>query len=202
MKGVSVAGTLTNDKYDLRIKENRMNRVSKKFYADIDRRVREAIYKIGCNHDAYMAVKIVIDRYIATGVEPDLSELITVRMIFALLKSEIDKAITRSRMAKERAMARRSAKTGADVTKANPAVKTDNSEGDMNIEKQEIVTVPVVDHDTDALIDKFNAALTSAASQDKGLRPLNRRERRDLKRRMRQAKKRAMSSKSPSFQIS
>lgn len=196
MKEASAAVTLTDSRNGVAIKGKSVSRVSKKFYADLDGRVRGAIYRIGCCHDAYVCAKIVIDRYISDGTEPDLSELITVRLIFALLKPEIDKAIARSRMAKERAAARRSVKSMEQPGQEQPEVSDGVSGGETMVGLPETVdeTMPTVEQDADMLIEKFNAALTAAASEDKDLRPLNRRERRDLKRRMQKAKKRALPS--------
>lgn len=190
------------------------DRVSKKFYADIDSRVRGAISQIGCGYDVYLCVRIVIDRYISAGIEPELSELITVRMIFALLKPEIDKAMMRSRLAKERAAARRSTKTGDDLSHESPAVIPDDPGEDMTaVEPASAAATSEVEPATATVASEIEPAMaavasevepvtaviteempnttsTAAASEDLYMLPLNRRARRARQRKLRKAKKR------------
>lgn len=188
VNSVSVTQPAANGKNRV---NNKGNRVSKKFYADVDAQIRGAIFRIGCGYDVYLCARIVIDKYISAGIEPDLSELITVRLIFAVLKPQIDKAITRSRMAKERAAARRSAKTGGNPSQATPAADPDRTADDMTAGKTEAEqeNEPTVG----PLIGHADNTSATTESNEEDLRPLNRRERRDLKRKMLKAKKRALS---------
>ncbi len=74
--------------------------VSEKFYASIKERVASADKVCGCN-GLEREVMAVIDRYMIENVEPE-GEQPEVMLVFALLKSEIDKAAKRSAAARAR----------------------------------------------------------------------------------------------------
>ena len=69
--------------------------VSKKFYTYVSDRVRESLELIG-REDA------VADRYMADGTQPSADTDPAVRLAFALLCAEIDKAVLRSSRARSR----------------------------------------------------------------------------------------------------
>lgn len=86
--------------------------VSEKFYCYIHGRVRDSFTDIGVDGDAVEIMMSVIDRYMETGEEPPKEkELMFVRLLFTLLRPEIDKAMARSKKARERAAVRKLAKT-------------------------------------------------------------------------------------------
>ncbi|MDE6090039.1 MAG: hypothetical protein K2G41_05000 [Duncaniella sp.] len=223
-----------------RIKKSKgVNGVSKKFYADLDNRVKGVMMVIDGGNTPYIAVKMAIDNYIFKGVEPERDALILVRIIFLLLKPEIDKAMMRSRKARERAVARRSAKSCGD--EASRVYKPENQEAVSDVESdgladEAVMTAHIKHPDTPHGIEKQgdgngsyktderpqdtqpgcakeqttmkqeqkNVEITvpevdmagyiirNMAEDVKGVRQLNRRERRELQRLIRQAKKRAL----------
>lgn len=104
-----------NGKNDVGNTNNCKNRVSKKFLKEINERIRNTIDNMGYDISVYIVACKAIIKYISDGIEPEVGELLTARMIFHLLKPEIDKAMARSRAARKRAAARRSAKSKAFV---------------------------------------------------------------------------------------
>lgn len=88
-------------------KEIQVNRVSKKFYAEIVNRVNMTLGVMsGCANLSTQVVEI-IDRYISDGVVGSHSNEM-VMVAFLMLKPEIDKAAARSRRAREVAARRKS----------------------------------------------------------------------------------------------
>lgn len=83
--------------------------VSKKFYVGIMERIRSAVEFTHGNSDFQASLTAMVDAYLADGSEPDADSPLTVRLIFALLRPEIDKAAARSRAARERAAKKREA---------------------------------------------------------------------------------------------
>lgn len=83
--------------------------VSKKFYAGIMERIRSAVKLTHGDSDFQAALTAMVDAYLADGREPDGDSPLTVRLVFALLRPEIDKAAARSRAARERAAKKREA---------------------------------------------------------------------------------------------
>lgn len=223
-----------------RIKKSKgVNGVSKKFYADLDNRVKGVMMVINGGNTPYIAVKMAIDNYIFKGVDPERDALILVKIIFLLLKPEIDRAMMRSRKARERAVARRSAKSCGD--EASRVYKRENQEVVSDVESEGLadeavmtahIKHPDTPHGIEKQGDRNRAYKTDERLQDtqpgcakehtaikqehtavemtvpevdmagymirnmaedvKGVRQLNRRERRELQRLIRQAKKRAL----------
>ncbi len=81
--------------------------VSRKFYVDIDNRLREAADCIGGGDETYAAMKAMIDMYISEGVVAEEDADASLRLVFAMLRPEIDKAMCRSRRARELAKGRK-----------------------------------------------------------------------------------------------
>ena len=223
-----------------RIKKSKgVNGVSKKFYADLDNRVKGVMMVIDGGKTPYIAVKMAIDNYIFKGVEPERDALILVRIIFLLLKPEIDKAMMRSRKARERAVARRSVKSCGEED--SRVYKPENQEAVSDVESdgladEAVMTAHIKHPDTPHGIEKQGDGnrsyktderlqdtqpgcakeqttikqeqkavemtvpevdmegymIRNMAEDVKGVRQLNRRERRELQRLIRQAKKRAL----------
>lgn len=80
--------------------------VSRKFYVDIDSRLRVAATCIGGGEEMYAAMKAMIDMYISEGIVVGGNADERLKLVFAMLRPEIDKAMARSRMARERAKGR------------------------------------------------------------------------------------------------
>lgn len=81
--------------------------VSEKFYVDICRRVTEAILLTGGDEELAEVAMGVINAYISCGIEPTDDMYVGLRLVFAVLKPELDRAMSRSRKARERARLRR-----------------------------------------------------------------------------------------------
>ncbi len=89
--------------------------VSRKFYASITTRVSESLGLIG-RTDAVSTTMDCIDRYLTNGTGPTGSADPAVVLTFALLRSEIDKAVGRS----ARARRRRTGKTAPETPTYSP----------------------------------------------------------------------------------
>lgn len=76
--------------------------VSKNFYASVTGRVRESLGLIG-RTDAVEETIVCIDRYMADGTVPQTGTDAAILLTFNLLRTEIDKALQRSRRARQRA---------------------------------------------------------------------------------------------------
>ena len=76
--------------------------VSKKFYSTITSRVRESLRLVG-REDAAEETMGCIYRYMTDGSLPPSSSDTTIILVFNLLRMEIDKALQRSRRARQRA---------------------------------------------------------------------------------------------------
>lgn len=81
--------------------------VSKKFYAGIMERIRSSVEFTHGDSDFQASLTAMVDAYLADGSEPDEDSPLTMRLVFALLRPEIDKAAARSRAARERAAKKR-----------------------------------------------------------------------------------------------
>lgn len=76
--------------------------VSKNFYASVTDRVSESLGLIG-RTDAVEETMACIDRYMADGTVPSTGTDAAILLTFNLLRPEIDKALQRSRRARQRA---------------------------------------------------------------------------------------------------
>lgn len=76
--------------------------VSKNFYASVTGRVSESLGLIG-RMDAVEETMACIDRYMADGTVPSVGTDAAILLTFSLLRAEIDKALQRSRRARQRA---------------------------------------------------------------------------------------------------
>lgn len=88
--------------------------VSEKFYVDICRRVTEAILLTGGDEELAEVAMGVINAYISCGIEPTDDMYVGLRLVFAVLKPELDRAMSRSRKARERARLRRKSDSPAE----------------------------------------------------------------------------------------
>lgn len=110
---------VTNESYDAtcRREEVPVRNVSKKFYADICQRVTESVMITGGNESVVERTMAVIDAYISKGIKPDEeTESVGILIIFHILKAEIDRAISRSRLARQRALTRRNSHDSTNST--------------------------------------------------------------------------------------
>lgn len=110
---------VTNESYDAicRREVEPVRNVSKKFYADICERVAESVMVTGGNDTVVERTMVMIDAYISKGIKPDEeTESVGILIIFHILKAEIDRAITRSRLARQRALTRRNSHDSTDST--------------------------------------------------------------------------------------
>lgn len=95
--------------------------VSRKFYTYISDRVRESMRLTG-HEEAIGEAMASIDRYLADGSIPSEDADPAVRLTFALLRPEIDKAIERSNRARKR---RRTAGKSAEKSGAKASYPTE-----------------------------------------------------------------------------
>lgn len=110
---------VTNEPYDTtcRREGEPVRNVSKKFYADICERVAESVMVTGGNDTVVERTMVMIDAYISKGIKPDEeTESVGILIIFHILKAEIDRAITRSRLARQRALTRRNSHDSTNST--------------------------------------------------------------------------------------
>lgn len=101
---------VTNESYDAICRREGVSvrNVSRKFYADICQRVAESVMVTGGNDTVVERTMVMIDAYISKGIKPDEeTESVGILIIFHILKAEIDRAITRSQLARQRALTRR-----------------------------------------------------------------------------------------------
>ena len=104
----SVQGSVKRSaKGSVRMGEKLRQCVSRKFYVDVDNRLREAADCIGGGDEMYAAMKAMIDLYISEGIVVEEDADASLRLVFAMLRPEIDKAMSRSRRARERAKGRK-----------------------------------------------------------------------------------------------
>ncbi|MDE6187329.1 MAG: hypothetical protein K2G17_04265 [Duncaniella sp.] len=103
-------------------------KVSKKFYSDIQVRIADAINAVGASAEEHAEAVGAVDIYLGMGIEPSLNSL-TVRLIFAMLKPEIDRAIERSFKARERARKRKEKSAGG---------RSEDAEGESEHENVEV----------------------------------------------------------------
>lgn len=96
--------------------------VSKKFYTEVDTRIRAAIEAAGMCSDDYAATRSAVDLYLSDGTVPTELHPVAVRLLFAVLRPEIDKAVERSRRARERALRKRAASSGHVMSVPDAAI--------------------------------------------------------------------------------
>lgn len=144
--------------------------VSRKFYTYISDRVRESMRLTG-HEEAIGEAMASIDRYLADGSIPSEDADPAVRLTFALLRPEIDKAIERSNRARKR---RRTAGKSAEKSDAKAAYPT---------EPHSINANPAADSDPETATDDGEESATPFV-------PRNRRERRLYEQELRRATKR------------
>lgn len=144
--------------------------VSRKFYTYISDRVRESMSLTG-REDAADEAMTCLDRYLTDGSVPSENTDPAVRLTFALLRPEIDKAIERSNRARKR---RRTAGKSAEKSGAKAAYPT---------EPHSINANPAADSFHNTATDDGEESATPFV-------PRNRRERRLYEQELRRAAKR------------
>lgn len=144
--------------------------VSRKFYTYISDRVRESMCLTG-REDADDEAMACIDRYLTDGSEPSDDADPAIRLIFFLLRPEIDKAIERSSRARTRRRA------------AEKSPEKSNTKATYPAEPHSINTNPAA--------DSFHNTTTEDEEESaKPFVPRNRRERRLYEQELRRATKR------------
>lgn len=170
-------------KGSVRMSEKLRQCVSRKFYVDVDNRLREAAACIGGGDEMYAAMKAMIDLYISEGIVAEEDADASLRLVFAMLRHEIDKAMRRSRRARERAKGRK-AKGAVEPTESQesdchccqasePVAKFADCEEDSRIDSCVIPT----DSDIERVI---TMAMREVAEDDSITYRMTRRQRRRL----------------------
>ena len=144
--------------------------VSRKFYTYISDRVRESMSLTG-REDAADKAMTCIDRYLTDGSVPSDDADPAVRLTFALLRPEIDKAIGRSSRARTRCRAAEKSPEKSSVKTTDPA------------EPRSINTDPTADSNPET-------ATEDEEESAKPFVPRNRRERRLYEQELRRTAKR------------
>ncbi len=181
---------VTNKSYDATFRYEGVpgRNVSKKFYADICQRVAESVMVTGGNESVVERTMAVIDAYISKGIKPDEeTESVGILIIFHILKAEIDRAITRSCLARQRALTRRNShdstnsiiKTTSDMpqTKYKTPQTTSATSQITHVNKDGSITTDASLNKAPALISEPPAATISelSAAPTPSLNPRERR---------------------------
>lgn len=161
---------VTNESYDAicRCEGEPVRNVSKKFYADIWQRVAESVMVTGGNDTVVERTMVVIDAYISKGIKPDEeTESVGILIVFHILKADIDRAITRSRLARQRALTRRNShdstiKTTSDMpqTKYKTPQTTSATSQTTHVNKDGSISTDTSLNKAPALISEPPAAPT------------------------------------------
>ena len=164
---------VTNEPYDTTIQTSGdpVRNVSKKFYADICQRVAESVMITGGNESVVERTMAVIDAYISKGIKPDEeTESVGILIIFHILKAEIDRAITRSHLARQRALTRRNSHDSTNSTikptsdklktKSKTLQTTSATSQTTHVNKDGSITTDVLLNKAPALISEPPAAPT------------------------------------------
>ncbi|MCM1356209.1 MAG: hypothetical protein NC212_07375 [Staphylococcus sp.] len=77
--------------------------VSRKFYLELDSRISAAAAAVGADDALTASAKTAVDIYLSEGIAPGGDADMFVRLVFSILRPEIDKAIDRSAKARQRA---------------------------------------------------------------------------------------------------
>lgn len=96
--------------------DNAAKSVSKKFYSDIRKRISDAVVGTGGTEQDVAEMTAAVDMYLADGTVTACDAGLSLRLVFAVLQPEIDKAVERSRRARERARRSRRGKGRAKKT--------------------------------------------------------------------------------------
>lgn len=116
--------------------------VSKKFYAGIMDRISEACAMLGADAEMREAITMAVREFITHGASPDGDADQCVKLAFALLRPEIEKAIERSAAARRRALIRRKT-VSRQTTKNKPVVvMPQNDDPDVDEEEYEGARTP------------------------------------------------------------
>lgn len=172
-------------------KKATVKNVSKKFYSDICIRLAEAAAVVGGGETGADEMRAAVDRYIADGTVPGADEDVSVRLVFTILRPEIDKALERSRKAKTRAALRKKAKAGSEI------VEPSETPAPLFVELP--VGVPERYEEEDCTPPDGVPELTAPALEDwepLAAMPVNRRQRRELERQRKRDARRGKAQKS------
>ncbi len=155
--------------------------VSKKFYAEIMERICEACTAFDAGAEMREAITMAIREFITHGASPDGDVDQCVKLAFALLRPEIEKAIERSAAARRRALIRR--KTASkQTTKNKPVVGTLRATSEC---KQPIDRLSPADVARNVPTNTPHNDDTDEEEEYEGARTPNRRERRRLEQQLR-----------------
>ena len=102
--------------------------VSKKFYDYIISRIHYAVAAVGGSVELCAGMTAAVDLYLADGTLPGADARAEIMLMFALLRPEIDKAVARSRAARERARKRHASTRRMERKNASLVPSADESE--------------------------------------------------------------------------
>lgn len=98
-----------------------VSNVSKKFYTDLRERISSTSHTVGLTAEIETSCIKAVDAYINSGIVPAGDTATEILLIFNLLRAEIDRAISRSAAARQRATRR---KTSASPEAPESPAKT------------------------------------------------------------------------------
>lgn len=171
-------------------KKATVKNVSKRFYSDICIRLAEATAVVGGGETGADEMRAAVDRYIADGIVPGADEDVSVRLVFTILRPEIDKALERSRKAKARAALRKKAKAGSGIVEPSETPAPLFVELPVGVPEQ---------YEEDCTPPDGVPEVTAATLEDwepLAAMPVNRRQRRELERQRKRDARRGKSQKS------
>lgn len=146
-------------------------RVSKKFYADISLRVKEACLLAGKSETFTERVLGYVDEYIRTSTVPLIHDSVCL-LIFNILRPEIDRAIERSTRARRRAANRR--EVPIVTTEKESLVNVSQKSSPIDESIAPMAETFETQEEPDLMLETFKKVY--------GRLPANRRERRQLER--------------------
>lgn len=157
--------------------------VSKNFYASVTGHVRESLGLIG-RSDAVEATIACIDRYMADGTVPPTGTDAAILLTFSLLRPEIDKALQRSRRARQRAAENKAAadRQFSELAAILAASVTENHENTAGFIAE--------NHEADTPLNPDGEAADPEDEKPAPFVPRNRRERRLYEQELRRATRR------------
>lgn len=104
-----------------------VSNVSKKFYTDIRKRISSTSRAVGLTAAVEASCIEAVDAYINSGIAPAGDTATEILLIFNLLRSEIDRAISRSAAARQRA-ARRKTSASSEAPESPAKTSVDETE--------------------------------------------------------------------------
>ncbi|WP_304977087.1 hypothetical protein [Duncaniella muris] len=128
--------------------------VSQKFYNEISARIRSSFASVSPSDALAESAICCVESYLREGLLPSGAVVESVRLMFALLRPEIDKAMARSAAARRR---RRKRKPQTDATVTDGAENEPSSESISDAIPESVREMAGSDYDPEKLANIFKA---------------------------------------------